>query len=154
MPRETQNRWSKAHIWLSATLIAVIGLRAVLHYDLLDPVLGRYRDRMDDLTELVLIPLSGVICILAILAWRRRFIVEQEAHRRIETEEALHRQQAYVAAMHEISLALMNRSDLTDVLATIVTRAGTVRHAAWVHRPPAGGRDSAPRRGRHRGLRG
>lgn len=48
--------------------------------------------------------------------------VEDITERR-ETQEALHRQNDYLAALHDTTLALMNRLDISDLLETIVSRA-------------------------------
>jgi PAS domain S-box-containing protein len=43
-----------------------------------------------------------------------------------KTEERQRRQNEYLAALHQTAVALMNRLDLTDLLQTIITRAGTL----------------------------
>ncbi|MCI0560474.1 MAG: PAS domain S-box protein, partial [Nitrososphaera sp.] len=45
---------------------------------------------------------------------------------RKQTEEKLRRQNEYLAALHETTLALMNRLELNDLLETIVKRAGAL----------------------------
>jgi PAS domain S-box-containing protein len=45
---------------------------------------------------------------------------------RKQAEQALRHQNAYLAALHETTLALMNRLDLSDVLETIVVRAAAL----------------------------
>jgi PAS domain S-box-containing protein len=49
-------------------------------------------------------------------------LVEDISERK-RAEEALRRHDAYLAALHDTSLELINRLDLTDLLASIVTRA-------------------------------
>ncbi len=48
----------------------------------------------------------------------------ERTRERAAAEEGLRRQNAYLSALHETSLGLMNRLDLKDLLETIVIRAG------------------------------
>ena len=49
--------------------------------------------------------------------------VKEDVTERKQTEAALRRHDAYLAVLHETSLGLINRLDLTDLLTGIVTRA-------------------------------
>jgi len=50
-------------------------------------------------------------------------LLKQEVGERRRAEEGLQRQNAYLAALHETSLALMNRLEINNLLETIVARA-------------------------------
>lgn len=50
-------------------------------------------------------------------------LLKQEVNERRRAEEGLQRQNAYLAALHDTSLALMNRLEIDDLLETIVARA-------------------------------
>jgi signal transduction histidine kinase len=50
-------------------------------------------------------------------------LLKQEVGERRRAEEGLQRQNAYLAALHETSLALMNRLEIDNLLETIVARA-------------------------------
>jgi diguanylate cyclase (GGDEF)-like protein/PAS domain S-box-containing protein len=52
--------------------------------------------------------------------------IQTDVTRRIAYEETLRQQNDYLAALHETTLALMNRLDLDELLHTVVTRAGTL----------------------------
>jgi len=51
---------------------------------------------------------------------------QQELAERKRTEEKVHKQNEYLAALHETALGLMNRLELEDLLETIVTRAAAL----------------------------
>ncbi|MCI0527952.1 MAG: GAF domain-containing protein, partial [Nitrospira sp.] len=51
---------------------------------------------------------------------------QQELATRKQVEEKLRKQNEYLAALHETTLALMNRLDINDLLETIIMRAGAL----------------------------
>jgi diguanylate cyclase (GGDEF)-like protein/PAS domain S-box-containing protein len=119
-------RFGRAHIWLSGALLAVIAVRIALRYDALDRALHRDLGRGDAALEVALLPVTALLCALVLFTWRRRFLLDQEMRRRVEAEERLRHQHAYLAAMQETSTALANRADLDAMLAAIVRRAAAL----------------------------
>lgn len=97
---------SRAYGWLCVAALAIVALA--------------WHVRGDRLA----ISTTALLCIAMALAWRHRTALQREHRSQTAAEEARRHQHAVLTAMHETSLALMNRSDLTAVLATIVTRAG------------------------------
>ncbi len=55
-----------------------------------------------------------------------RIVLAKDITERVQAEAALQRQNTYLAALHETTLALMNRLDVKDVLEAIVVRAAAL----------------------------
>ncbi|MFQ5612121.1 MAG: PAS domain S-box protein [Anaerolineae bacterium] len=57
------------------------------------------------------------------------FVILRDISERKRVEEAIRRQNAYLAALHEIALGLISRLELDDLLEALVTRAGQLLDA-------------------------
>ncbi len=112
-----------------------------------DAVFGVYRPyapiaaQIDDSRRSVVLGMAGELAVVYLLLIaivygdgrtieRQRRELEQGLAEQELTDEAVRQQNAYLAALHEATFAVMQRRDLVDVLRTIVSRAGELLNAA------------------------
>jgi diguanylate cyclase (GGDEF)-like protein/PAS domain S-box-containing protein len=65
-------------------------------------------------------------------------VVNRDVTERLRSEATLRQQHVYLAALHETTLGLLNRLEITDLLTTVLTRAGALLGApngfiVWLH---------------------